>query len=63
MIPMGLKWHAEKSQKSSNGCRLQTPWLKTLTVVWAENNQLKQALNLTNYRSDSLEQYGRRENL
>ena len=33
-----------------------------LTVVRAENNQLKQALNLTNYRLDSLEQKVRREN-
>ena len=29
-----------------------------LTAVRAENNLLKQALNLTNYRLDSLEQYG-----
>ena len=28
-----------------------------------ENNQLKQALNFTNYRLDNLEQYRRRENL
>ena len=34
-----------------------------LTAVRAENNQLKQALNLTNYRFDSLEQHGTRENL
>ena len=35
----------------------------TINAVKAENSQLKQALNLTNYKLDSLEQYGRRENI
>ena len=34
-----------------------------LTAERAENNQLKQALNLINYCVDSLEQYGQQENL
>lgn len=34
-----------------------------LTIVKSENAQLKQALNLTNFKLDNLEQYGRRENL
>ena len=34
-----------------------------LAVVKAENERLKQALTLTNFKVDSLEQYGRRENL
>jgi len=34
-----------------------------LETIKTENAQLKQALNLTNFKLDSLEQYGRRENL
>ena len=34
-----------------------------LSNLQSENLQLKQALNLTNFKLDSLEQYGRRENL
>ena len=34
-----------------------------LTIVKTENAKLKQALNLTNFKLDILEQYGRRENL
>ena len=34
-----------------------------VNAVKAENVQLKQALNLTNFKLDNLEQYGRRENL
>ena len=32
-------------------------------IVKAENAKLKQALNLTNFKLDNLEQYGRRKNL
>ena len=34
-----------------------------VNAVKAENAQLKQALKLTNFKLDNLEQYGRRENL
>ena len=34
-----------------------------LAIVKTENAKLKQALNLTNFKLDNLEQYGRRENL
>ena len=34
-----------------------------LSIVKTENAKLKQALNLTNFKLDNLEQYGRRENL
>ena len=34
-----------------------------LAVVKAENERLKQAFTLTNFKVDSLEHYGRRENL
>ena len=36
---------------------------KDLKMTQSENQRLKQALNLTNFKLDELEQYGRRENI
>jgi len=36
---------------------------KKLNEVKQENQKLKQALNLTNFKMDDLEQYGRRKNI
>ena len=36
---------------------------KDLKMTQSENQRLKQALNLPNFKLDELEQYGRRENI